>query len=379
MNPFAGKTATERNKLIAASVLGVMALFALWMAFGGSIFSSKKSVTATASPSPKPSVSPNAARNDLQLPSVDQLNEVYSTIPVVYSVGNSYAPNAGRNIFAFYEPPPPTPYSPTPIPPVIEPPPPTPVITPTPPQVISFLQPQSVYAGSKGFRLEVNGDGFTPETRIYFGGNELQTTYVSPQKLIADIPASFIAGEGQIQIFVRTPDGRLYSLPTMLMIQAPPRPQMQYVGIIGRKGYNNDTAVFREQNKPTEFSARLNDVIGGRFRIFSISPSETIVEDVNLGFRHKLPIYRPAPGQSSAGAAGGRDNFPNNQGFPASGGIPPNLGFPPPGSTYNPNVQQPQQIPGIPNNIPRYVPPNPPRPADSKDDVDDDDDGDGNE
>jgi hypothetical protein len=363
MNPFAGKTATERNKIIAAGVLGVMALAALWMAFGGNLFGGKKTITVTASPTPKPSAAPNGRRDELQMPSVDELSQIYATIPVNYEPGNFYAPDAGRNIFAFYEPPPPTPYSPTPTPVFIpktpEPPPPT----PTPPQVIGFLQPQSVYAGSKGFRLEVNGDGFTPETRIYFNGNEMPTTFVSPQKLVTDVPANFIAGEGQIQIMVRTPDGKLYAFPVMFNVQAPPRPQMQYVGMIGRKGYNNDTAVFREQGKTSEFSARLNDVIGGRFRIFSISASETIVEDVNLGFRHKLPLLRPAPGQATAGTTG-------------SGG---NNQFPPPGSTYNPyqngQPQQQQDIPGIPNNIPRYIPPNPP--PDQKDDVDDED-GDGN-
>ncbi len=367
MNPFAGKTATERNKIIAASVLGVMALVALWMAFGGNLFGSKKTITVTASPTPKPSVSQNGRRDELQMPSVDELSQIYATIPVQYEPASYSAPDAGRNIFAFYEPPPPTPYSPTPTPIFIPKTPEPPPQTPTPPQVISFLQPQSVYAGSKGFRLEVNGDKFTPETRIYFNGNEMPTTFVSPQKLITDIPANFIAGEGQIQIMVRTPDGVLYALPMMLNVQAPPRPQMQYVGMIGRRGYNNDTAVFREQGKPVEFSARLNDVIGGRFKIFSISANETIVEDVNLGFRHKLPLLRPAPGQS-AGASGVGDR-----------GIPPNQGFPPPGSTYNPyQTGQPQQQqcpPGIPCNIPQYVPPNPP--PTQKDDVDDED-GDGN-
>ncbi len=372
MNPFAGKTATERNKIIAAAVLGVMALFALWMAFGGNLFSGKKTtVTVTASPTPKPSAAPNGSRNDLQIPTVDQLNQVYSSTPLIYTPATFYAPDAGRNIFAFYEPPPPTPYSPTPVPVFVPKPPPPPLPTPTPPQVIGFLQPQSVYAGSKGFRLEVNGDGFTPETRIYFNGNEMPTTFVSPQKLITDVPANFIAGEGQIQIMVRTPDGKLYAFPVVLNVQAPPRPQMQYVGMIARRGYNNDTAVFREQSKQVEFSARLNDVIGGRFKIFSISANEAIVEDVNLGFRHRLLLLRPAPGTtaSSAGATGAGGKV-----------IPPNGGFPPNGSTYNPyqngQPQQQQCPPGIPCNIPQYVPP-PNPPQDQKDDVDDED-GDGN-
>ncbi len=92
----------------------------------------------------------------------------YTTTPVIYDPGNFYAPDAGRNIFAFYEPPPPTPYSPTPTPPpkpIETPPPPTP--TPLPPIMIGFVTPQSVYAGQQTFRLEVNGDKFTPESLIY--------------------------------------------------------------------------------------------------------------------------------------------------------------------------------------------------------------------
>lgn len=355
--------------MIAAIVLGVMALGALWFAFGGNLFGSKKITVTSASPTPKPSVSPNAARENLSMPTEDELTRIYGSTPIIHTPQNFSAPAAGRNIFAFYEPPPPTPPLP-PTPPIMTPVPPPPP-TPTPPQSISFIQPQSVYAGSKGFRMEVNGTNFTPETRIYFNGNEMPTTFVNEQKLVTDIPANFIASEGQAQIMVRTPDGKLYSLSVGMVVQAPPRPAMQYVGMIGRKGYNNDTAVFRETGKPVEFSARLNDVIGGRFRIFSISPNETVVEDVNLGFRHRMPLFRPAPGQGTSGTGAGVGG-----GNPADGRFPPNQGFPPPGTIYNPNNPgvPMQNIPGIPNDIPRYVPPQTPQP-DAKDDIDD---GDGN-
>ena len=72
------------------------------------------------------------------------------------------------------------------------------------------------------------------------------------------------------------------------------KPQFQYIGMIARKRYNNDTAYFLEQGKQTPMAARLNDVVGGRFRLVSVAADETILEDVNLGFRHKLQLYRPA-------------------------------------------------------------------------------------
>ena len=364
MKLFEGKTPAERNKIIAAIVLGVMSLGSLWIAFGGSIFSRKTSVTVSAtSPTPKPSVSPNANRDELQMPSQTEQDLVYSTIPVLYTPGTFSAPDAGRNIFAFYEPPPPTPYSPTPFP-TPKPATPTPVPTPepTPHFLASNIAPSSVYAGSKGFRLEVNGDRFMPDSRIYFNGNEIPTVFVSPQKLVADIPANLISSEGSRQVIVQTPDGRMYSNQVMLNVQAPPRPEFQYIGMIARRGYNNDTAYFQEKNKNEPFGARLNDIVGGRFRVFSISASEVVFEDKELGFRHKLSLYRPPPGQNASTGRPGNPNIytPYNQPMPN---------------------MVPQEIPGIPTNIPRYVPPQPP-PQPQKQDMrrnnnDDNDDDDG--
>lgn len=372
MNPFAGKSPTERNKIIAAMVLGALSLFSLWLAFGGGFSSRKPTITVSVSPTPRPSASPGARNDELAMPTANELDALYSTIPIQYVPGNFYAPDAGRNIFAFYEPPVPTPYVPTPTPIKVEAPPPTPTPTPRPPFDLNVLLPQSVYAGGKGFRLEVVGAKFTPESRIYFAGAELPTTFVNSERLVADVPANFIAIEGDKQIIVQTPDGKLYSNQFMLNVQAPPRPQFQYIGMIARKGFNNDTAYFQEQNKPTPFGARLNDVVAGRFRVFSISANEIILEDVSLGFRHKLPLYRPSPGQTAGttpaptGRRGG-----NPPGIPSDGGF----------QQYSPNVPtiQQQDIPGIPNNIPRYVPPQQQRTPTPQKQDDDDEDGDGNE
>lgn len=355
---FEGKSPTERNKIIAVSVLGVMATLALFNLFVGFSPSPKKSVTVKVSPSP--TVSPKQNLNVVSMPNQDEMNIVYQSTPVNYNPGNFYAPDAGRNIFAFYEPPVPTPYiapppvikTPTPLPP--------PVPAPTPPQLIAFITPQSVYAGSKGFRLEVNGDKFTPDSVIIFNGNQLPTTFVSEQKLYADVPSNFISGEGTAQITVATPDGKLFSNPFQFTVQAPPRPGFRYVGMIARKYANNDTAYFQEQGKPTPFGARLNDVVVGRFRLASISASEVVFEDVNLGFRHKLALFRPA-----SGAGGAPTNNPNGT-YNQYNQITP---------TYN--IPQNQgEIPGIPSNIPRYVPPQPTNPTPPPP-LDDDDDGDG--
>jgi hypothetical protein len=369
MKLFEGKTKTERNKIIAAIVLGVVSLFTLYLAFGGSIFGSKTVARASTSPTPKTSPSPGAKPGNFDLPTQEEQNSSI-VMPITYNGGTAPAPEAGRNIFAFYEPPPPTPFSPTPPPEVkISPPPPQ----PTPNVGVSFVNPPGVYAGTKAFKMEVNGDRFTPDVRIYFEGSEMPTTFVSPNQLTTEIPANFFAQEGSKVIEVRSSDGKLWSNQFTFNVQAAPRPQFQYIGLIARKRANNDTAVFQETGKPQPFGARLNDVLGGRFRLVSISSNETIFEDTSLGFRHKLPLLRPSPGGgSTTTTAPTKNTFPGdnfNQGNP----------FPNP----NPN-QPPQDIPGIPNNIPRAPQTFQPQPnnntrrtIDTKKDVDDDDDDDG--
>ncbi len=349
---FEGKSPTERNKIIAALTLGAMAVLAILYNFVG-LYPSRKTTTVTVSTSPTPSVSPTANIDVVAMPTQGDMDLAYQSTPVFYNSGSFYAPDAGRNIFAFYEPPVPTPYSPTPFvfKPTPTPVPPTPA--PTPPILVAFVTPQSVYAGSKTFRLEVSGDKFTPDSVIIFNGNQLPTTFVSEQKLYADVPANFISGAGGAQITVQTPGG-LFSNPYQLAIQAPPQPGFRFIGLIARKRGNNDTAYFQEQDKTTPFGARLNDVVAGRFRLASISSSEVVFEDVNLGFRHRLALYRPSPGQEGAG--GTNNPNPYNTGAPGFG------------------VPQGENPVGIPGNIPRYIPPQPqptvPPPADEDDDGD---------
>ncbi|MGH9946388.1 MAG: hypothetical protein ACRD6X_04240 [Pyrinomonadaceae bacterium] len=360
MDVFKGKSASERNKMIAAIVLGVLAVASLIFAFGPGLFSRSSATTVTVSVSPSPSVAPTVVSGQFKIPSAADQQFDYLTTPVVYSRGDYYAPDSGRNIFAFYEPPTPTPWSPTPF--VVITPKPTP--TPTPlPYLIGFVQPQSVYEGSRGFRIEVSGDKFTPDAKIYFSQSLLPTNFVSPQRLTADVPANFVAGAGPRQIIVQSLDGTKYSNQTILSVQLRPRPQLQFIGMISRKYANNDTAYFIEQSRMNQpgavpFAYRLNDILEGRFRLVSISSEEVFVEDVNLGFRHSIKLFRPAPGTTTTGGPGG---FPT-QGFP-----------------NNPTTIRPGSIPGFPNQTIPAPRPNANRPvrnnpAANKIDVDEDDD-----
>jgi hypothetical protein len=364
MNPFAGKSPTERNKIIAAIVLGFVALAALYMAFGRGMFATTAtSVNVKASPTPGSSA---ADTRKQEMPTQAQQNFYEATTPVVYSPTNYGAPEAGRNIFAFYEPARPCPECPKPTPSIT--PPPTPKPTPTPPMHLEFVTPQTIYAGSGSFRLEVNGDRFDPSARIYFNRGEMPTQFVNGQKLVANIPASMVNSVGGMQVIVQTPDGKLYSEQAIVNVQAPPTPQFQYIGAKLAARGNNDTGYFLETGKQVPTVARLGDVVGGRFRLVSISRNEAIFQDVSLPFKHPVKLYTPPPGTSTSPQGPGRFQSPN--GFSND----PNIYVP-----YNPNsAPQMENIPGIPNNIPRAQPPqnsNPRQPK--KPEKDEDDDGDG--
>ncbi len=336
-----GKTDKEKKQMVAAAVLGIVALVALYFAFGRSLFSSgTTTATVKNTPSPKSTASPSAADNKFRLPTAEERafnDQTTPLVPVVYQGGIS-APDPGRNIFAFYEPPEkckgdecpsPTPPPPSPIK--------SPTPTPTPPILIAGFNPQFVYAGARGFRLEVMGDKFTPDSRLYFNQTELATKFVSGQMMTADVPAKLIASEGSGTIIVQTTDGKLFSNTVNITIQAPPKPTVIYIGMIGRKRYNNDTAYLAENEKAMPFAARLNDVVGGRFRLIDISPAEVVFEDTSLGFKHRVPISKGIlPGSAPPGRGTG----------------------PEPGvNTYPPGFI-PQNVPGIPNNPQQQFNPN---------------------
>ena len=355
MKLFEGKTPAERNKIIVALVLGVLSLLAIgnliFQPFGGS----KKTVNVTLSPTP--TATPNRTGDTVvtALPKQNEINRVYETIPV----SMQYPPGGGdpgRNIFAFYEPPVPTPWSPTPTPaPVIKTPTPQ---TPIPYTVIlSSLSKQSVWAGEPGFNLEVGGDKFTPETYVFLNGMQLPTRYISPQQLSAEVPKNFIADAGQKTIEVRSPDGKLFSPQLYLNVRAPDPPQFQYLGAVARKRGNNDTAYVQEQGKTTPSTFRLNDIIGGRFRLISISPSKLLVQDISLTFLPPYSIELVKGAGQFSGSTFNRSNPTFNEQL---------------NNPNNPTLQQ-QCPPGIPcDKLQRYPTPQPQK----KDDDVDDEDGD---
>ena len=286
----------ERKKLIWAIVLGLFAIVFLWWTLFG--FGSN----------PKPTVQTNSNSNSAagtrrvgETVRAQNANEIKSAPleqlrPIVVSDSVPSAPEAKRNIFVYYE-------KPLPSPKVATVPSPTP--TPVPPLLLAGMQPANVFARTEDFTMEVSGDKFAPGVRIVVDGRELTTRYISPQQLATTVPASMIVNPGSRSVMVKSPDGRLYSTTLALNVSAPPTPNFTYVGIIGTRRYN-DTAILQDKSNRDVLNAQRGDVVGGRFRLTSISEKEVVLVDTQLKIKHTLafstdrdraigPQSRPTP------------------------------------------------------------------------------------
>jgi len=284
----------EKKKLILAGALGFVAILFLWwtfIGFGRGTTSPPRNPSAIQTSSNRPLGNQPATTADTpQVINVSDLTTINlpTTIPIVQE--------PRRNIFAYLE-------KPVVVPtPVVTP---TPTPTPTPPVLLATISPSNVYAKTGDFALEVSGDKFTPEMRIFMDGREGSTKYKGPQQMSAAISAATIATPGLRKIEVRTPDGRVYSNQVGLSVAPPPTPNYSYVGIFGTKHYVN-TALLQDKNNKEILSVQLGDLLSGRFRVTSISDKEIVFVDANLKIKHTLamtegertassPTTRPTP------------------------------------------------------------------------------------
>ena len=283
---------SERKKMIAAGALGLVALVTLWYAFFSSPSKSTTATPANAANANRASLSPRSVSGDGTNPTIRNAGlreEAPLTTPAPIPLGDApppAVPEASRNIFAYYVPPPP-PVRPSPQAP-------TPTPEPPPPLTITSFSPTNVYARTSEFKLDVMGDKFTPQTRIYIDGRELETRYLGAQQLSATVPAAVIANEGARQVTVRTPDGRLYSNTVAISVAAPPVPNFTYVGLVGGRQYN-DTAILKDKNSKNLVNIQRGDTVAGRFRVTSISQREVVLIDSTLRIKHTLPLTTESP------------------------------------------------------------------------------------
>ena len=269
------KESTDQKKIIIAIALGVLAIIALWwtfFGFGSSKPQPKKSNSPLARNSPAPGRTPE--------PPAQPPTDSDILIPISAPQGAPNVPEPRRNIFAFYEP--------TPVP--VQTPVTVPSPTPPPPLLLAALSPANVYARTDDFTLDVTGDRFTPAVRIVMDGRELPTRYVSPQQLSTTVPAAMIANPGQRAVSVKSSDGTLFSVQQFLNVTAPPTPNYNYVGIIGKARHIGDTALLQDKSNKEILSVQRGDILGGRFRVTSISDRELIVVDTNLKIKHQLTL-----------------------------------------------------------------------------------------
>ena len=284
---------SERNKLILAGALGIVALLFLWWTFFGFGSSSTTGVRpAVQSPlsaaNRNPSKLSPSSVVEAGTPGREDLG------PVVYR-GPASAPEAGRNIFVYYEPPkvePKVSVTPTPTP------------TPTPPVLLANISPANVFAKTADFPLEISGDKITAQLRVVVDNTEIPTRYIGPQQLAATVPAALIANPGSRQVMLRSPDGKVYSNALTLSVAEAPKPNYSYIGIIGTP-HHIDTAILQDKNNKETLNVQRGDLLGGRFRVTSISEKEVVVVDSNLKIKHSLsmttqgdrsnPLQRPTP------------------------------------------------------------------------------------
>jgi len=269
----------EKKKLIFAGVLGLGAILVLyWVLIG---FDSRPTPTTRPTASATPPRSTTTQRPAPAAQVSQEVVDVAKFAPIDYEPSSYSAPEAKRNIFAYYEPPVKVPV------PVVTP---TPTPTPPPPILLASVSPSNVYARTADFKLEAAGDKFTPEMRIFVDGRELPTAYKSPQQLSTTMPASMITAPGARQILVRTPDNRLFSNQLTVNVAAPPTPNYTYIGIISPQNRVTDTALVQDRSNRNVVSVLRGDVIGGRFRVTSISEKELVVVDTSLKIKHILPM-----------------------------------------------------------------------------------------
>ncbi len=286
---------SERKKLIGAAVLGLVAIVLLWWTFIG-FGSSSNSGSPRTTPTPTPALAiRNNSRTQTELPAESRADLLDQLRPVNWEFSTPAVAEARRNIFVYYEPPPPAPKVSTV---------PTPTPTPIPPVLLANLSPGMVFARTGDFALELAGDKFTPGLRVVVDGTELPTRFLGPQQVSANVPAALIANPGARQVMLRSADGKLYSNSATLNIGAPPTPNYTYVGIIGTPRFI-DTAIVQDKSNKELLNIQRGDLLGGRFRVTSISEKELVLVDNTLKIKHTLafstqgergnPLQRPTP------------------------------------------------------------------------------------
>jgi hypothetical protein len=81
-----------------------------------------------------------------------------------------------------------------------------------------------------------------------------------------------------------------------ISVAEPPKPNFVYVGILGERNRVGDIALVQERSNKNIIQALRGDVIGGRFRVTSISDKELVLTDTTLKIKHTIGMSEPDRG-----------------------------------------------------------------------------------
>lgn len=157
------------------------------------------------------------------------------------------------------------------------------------PSIISLSQ-TSVVAGASGFPLTVTGSNFVAASQILVNGVPLETTFISPTQLRADVPAGLITRPGNIEIRVSSPGGLTSPQVLFVVRLAANSLRLEVVGNTGPGEQPRVVAVLSEAATSAlagtltmTFSGRDNAVqfaSGGRTATFNIATGATRSQEV---------------------------------------------------------------------------------------------------
>jgi hypothetical protein len=103
-----------------------------------------------------------------------------------------------------------------------------------------------------------------------------------------------IANDGARQVVVKAQNGKLYSNNATLVVQAPPAPNFNFIGFLQTQR-RVDTAMLEDKGTHSQVSVQRGDVVGGRFRVSSISGQEVVLVDTSLRIKHSIPFSGGQP------------------------------------------------------------------------------------
>ena len=263
---------TEQNKKL-------MLMGALLLVLGGVVyynFFSEDDTPATPARTQGQAQNKSKGLSPTPTPGKNELPVIDKPLELAAMTSRAQEPGAGRNIFVY--PPPPTP---TPLPPQPTPPP--------PPITLSGLNPAGVIGKTGDFTMTLFGAKFPPDAKVFVAGRDLKTTFVSDTQLKVQVPASSIANPGSLPVEVRSAsDPKLYSNPFNLNITPPPPPPYKYLGLIVKDGVTTAALKF-DLDEKLDY-VRKDTVLGGHWKVVSITPQEIEFEDTNIKVRHRVPF-----------------------------------------------------------------------------------------